>query len=122
MKVYWQQEDNWGDKLTPYIIEKITGKKPEFSDKPGKILLVGSIFTHAKEGDVVFGSGLLSPEYPPHTSKIKVLSVRGLLTSAVLGKMGIPVKEVLGDPALVLPYLYQPKVKKEYERGMVLHY
>ena len=122
MKVYWQQEDNWGDKLTPYIIEKITGKKPEFSDGEGKILLIGSILTHARKGDVVFGSGLLDKNHLPKSLDILVESCRGLLTKGVLESRGIKVKKVLGDPAIILPLLYKPKVNKQYEKGMVLHY
>ena len=122
MKLYWQPEENVGDKLTPYIYEKLTGNEPVFSRKPGKTLIIGSILHHAKEGDVVFGSGLISPKHLPQSKDITVKGVRGFLTQYTLQKHGIKVGGVVSDPAIVMPEIYKPMVEKEYELGIVPHY
>lgn len=43
MKVYWQQENNVGDKLTPFILKRLFNVDCEFSTGEGKLLAIGSI-------------------------------------------------------------------------------
>lgn len=124
MKVYWQQENNFGDKLTPYILEKLFNVDCEFSREGGKLLGVGSILHHATSGDVIWGSGLISARHLPQDLDIRVLAVRGPVTAMVLERIGVPnMKNVVyGDPALLLPRIYNPEIKKVYDYGYIPHY
>ena len=123
MKVYWQQENNVGDKLTPYILKNLFGITAKFSRKKGKLLGVGSILSHAKVGDTIWGSGLISPHHLPQSADLNVLAVRGPLTRDILSKMGVKCNDcILGDPALLLPQICKPIVEIRYEKGIIPHY
>lgn len=123
IKAYWQQEDNFGDKLTPFLLKELFGIECEFSDGKNKLLAVGSVLHHAKEGDVIWGSGLISPTHLPQSNKIKALAVRGIATRNTLRDFGVDVHStIFGDPALLLPRVYSPKIEIEYGIGIVPHY
>ena len=123
VNTYWQQEDNFGDKLTPYILEKLFGVEAVLKKHGNKLLGIGSILTHAEKGDTVWGSGALSPQHKPKSNRLNILALRGPNTRKVLKDMGIKIKEVpFGDPALLLPRVYKPDVKKEYKIGITPHY
>ncbi|MCF7568964.1 polysaccharide pyruvyl transferase family protein [Sabulilitoribacter arenilitoris] len=128
-KLQGKTKENFGDLLGKYLVEKISKKKVVWS-KPNKhsiynlfkpiYVTIGSILTHVNKNCVVWGSGIISKEYP--IKKAKFLAVRGPQTRAHLLQQGYHVPEVYGDPALLLPMYYNPKIKKEYEVGIIPHY
>lgn len=124
MKVYWQQENNFGDKLTPYILKNLFGVDCRFSRSPRRVFGVGSILSYAKDRDVIWGSGLISRYHLPQGINLEVLALRGPLTRIELESIGVPnIKEVIyGDPALLLPRIYFPDTKKIYKVGYIPHY
>lgn len=130
---YWDGEENFGDSIGPYIVSKISGR-PVLNimdlDMPG-IMSVGSILQLVdRKGLTILGSGFIeSPDVEVRNRILKnkplVLSVRGKLTKSKLEEIGIdtPDDEFLGDPAVIMPLLYQPKVKEiKKEVGVVPHY
>ena len=52
----------------------------------------------------------------------KFLAVRGPQTRKNLLAQGYDVPEIYGDPALLLPKYYHPKIEKSYRLGIVPHY
>lgn len=124
MKAYWQQEDNIGDKLTPYILKRLFNIDCEFSKGKGKLLGVGSILSHADKGDYIWGSGMISPRHLPMSNELNVLALRGPLTKKCLEDFGVKMTEpvVYGDPAVLLPFIYSPKKLKTTKTGIVPHY
>ena len=71
---------------------------------PGKILGIGSVLEFAlRDGDIVLGAGYMdgAPALQPSAFKnVTVLSTRGRLSAAIH-----PSVELVGDPALYLPYV-----------------
>jgi pyruvyltransferase len=122
IKSFWYNANrNIGDSLTPIIVGRLLKKKVVWSrrnDTP-KLLAVGSIMKALRNGDVVWGAGIMR-EYDKfiHIDKCKFLAVRGKLTEKILGiDCG-----VYGDPAILLPLLFNPKVEKKYKLGIIEHY
>lgn len=131
---YWAGHHNFGDELSPYLISKISKRNVVYADRNifGKLVGVGSIINHenAYSNSYIWGSGLLTRKsikrrfWPirHRFSKSKVLATRGPLTSGVLQERGFKVASVYGDPALLMPLYYTPKINGEKNRvGLILH-
>lgn len=129
IKLQKKQKENYGDLLGRYLVEKISNKKVVWIN-PKKFSIynwfspiyvtIGSILSHATENCVVWGSGIISKEY--QIKKAQFLAVRGPQTRKYLMEFGYQVPEVYGDPALLLPRYFNPKVEKKYSYGIVPHY
>jgi hypothetical protein len=124
LKINFIPSNNFGDALNQYILFK---KNIPFHychhEIENKITLVGSTLTHhLSKNTHVFGNGVIS-----RTQKLRhglvYNVVRGPLTKKVLEESGIDVGEVVyGDPALLLPSMYNNKnIKKKYKLGIIPH-
>lgn len=127
--LYWWQPTpgntdflNFGDELSRVIVERILERKvsrAEIEDH-NKLLAVGSVLQFAKNGDVIWGSGvhgshIMLSAYQLHQLDIRAL--RGPLSRTFLICLGLDVPEVYGDPALLLPLLFpelKPNPQREY--------
>lgn len=124
-----KSQENYGDLLGKYLVEKIANKKVVFS-VPKKFSIrdffqpiyvtVGSILAHVNHKCVVWGSGIILKDQAVKNAKF--LAVRGPQTRKRLLALGYHVPEVYGDPALLLPKYYNPSVVKDYELGIIPHY
>lgn len=124
---------NFGDYLSLKIVERIVGKPIRVYQKGGiaerKMLAIGSIFSFAKENDVIWGTGingkLLEKKYYRFTH-LDVRSVRGPLTRRFLMEhFNIVCPEIYGDPALLIPYLFPEFKRKEnpaYDYIVIPHF
>jgi hypothetical protein len=128
-KLQGKTKENYGDLLGRYLVEKISGKRVVWAN-PSKFSItnffspiyvtIGSILTQVTSHCIVWGSGVISKEYT--IKKAKFLAVRGPQTRAHLLNQGYDVPEVYGDPAVLLPRFYHPKIEKKYSLGIVPHY
>jgi pyruvyltransferase len=120
IKAYWFQSKNVGDTLTPVIVEFFTDQKVEFVDRSenGKLLAVGSIMKALRDDDIVWGTGCMYEHDNFSHKKCTVLAVRGKLTEERMGKS----VGVYGDPALLMPRIYNPEVDIDTEVGILPHY
>ena len=129
IKMQGKSKENYGDLLGKYLVEKISQKQVLWS-KPSKFSIldffspiyvtIGSILTNVNSKCIVWGSGIVSKEYP--IKKAKFFAVRGPQTRKHLLSQGFNVPEIYGDPALLLPNYYNPQIEKEYAFGIVAHY
>lgn len=136
---WWSVAPNFGDLLSPYLIEKLTSKSVKhiknrvgskqksplltFSEPPFSYLAIGSIISRANKNSIVWGSGSFGTELKRDLNpKAKYLAVRGPLTRNLLRIYGINCPEVYGDPALLLPSVFNPPVKKKYSIGVILRW
>ena len=82
IRARWYNEDNnWGDKLNPILIKAISGQDVVYTKRAGhpKYIVVGSILHYADNKSMVWGAGLISPKHKPRGNPF-VLAVRGPLT------------------------------------------
>lgn len=122
--VWWPVAPNFGDLLSPWLIEKMTGRpvtKPV--DGEPSYVSIGSIIKRVRPGSLVWGTGSFGQESREEFQKnAKYLAVRGPLTRARLLSHGIKCPEVYGDPALLAPLYYNPKVAKTHEIGVIVRW
>lgn len=122
VKAFWYLSSNAGDALTPWLI-RLRGHVPVYAE-PGdcrRIVGAGSIISSAKAHDAVWGSGIgsLSERVP---AGAEILAVRGPLTRAAVHVGGGACPAVFGDPGLLAPLVYQPRVTTRRRIGIVAHY
>lgn len=125
---YWDEADNLGDTLTPVIVSYMLKKKDIAVDKripqSKHLYAVGSILTAGIQDTTVWGSGILNPKllYRIENRKLDIRAVRGPLTQVVLTDYGYETPLVYGDPAILMPEIYNPeKVEHKCKFGLVTH-
>jgi hypothetical protein len=84
--------------------------------------MIGSIINEANSDSLVLGAGLVASDRNPNGNP-NFSFVRGNLTVKALAEKGIDVQnDILGDPAVVLPQFYKPKIADlRYELGVIPH-
>src|SRR5690606_4571117 len=81
---------------------------------------IGSVIHHASKNSIVWGSGIIDKQQP--VEKADFRAVRGPQTRKFLLDLGYDCPAVYGDPALLLPKLFHPEVKKKYRIRIIPHY
>jgi pyruvyltransferase len=123
---YYHRSINFGDMLSPYILEKMSGKQCVYQEQTKDIttiMAIGSILGTDVSNSVIWGNGFAWKynETEVVTKPLDICAVRGKLTRTKLIENGIDCPEVYGDPALLLPKFYLPKIKKKYKLGIIPH-
>lgn len=122
---------NWGDTLNKVLVQKISGISPTIVNSSFKnpkkediYMVCGSVLGWADQNTIVWGTGFISNSTFITTIKApkKIYAVRGKLTREQLLKKGIECPSVFGDPALLMPRFYNPKLEKKYKLGIVCHH
>jgi pyruvyltransferase len=124
IRAHWWFGCNFGDMLTPYLVEHLSGTKAVWVERnsPGTVFMVtGSMIEQAFPGAHIWGCGIMYPA-SRLPSPLVVHAVRGRLTRDALRRSGNECPEVFGDPALLLPRIYSPIVEKKYNLGIVPHF
>jgi len=136
---YWTLAPNFGDLLSPYLVEKLTSKPVKhiylrpalkissfmapFRKQAFSYFAVGSILRRVNSRSIVWGSGTFGTEVRKDLNrKATYLAVRGPLTRNLLRIHGISCPDIYGDPALIIPELFNPPVEKRYSIGIVLRW
>lgn len=124
-------KSNWGDDINySFLPEVIEGNVEMKSEVPlykflklDTYLVIGSIIEMCSEPNcTIWGAGLIEGDSKDIPIPKKVLAVRGPRTRARLIEMGIECPEVYGDPALLIPLVYNPRIEKKYRLGIIAHY
>ena len=120
----WCVGPNWGDALSPVVVELLSGKPALHLAglHHDRYLVIGSILGSANERSEVWGSGFIRENESVIGRPRAVHAVRGPLSRASLLKQGIECPEVYGDPALLLPRFFNPDEPKRYCVGIIPHY
>lgn len=129
IKFIFKEKENYGDLLSKYLVEKISGKRvkwvhpkkqPWYKLNKTNYLAIGSILPHATKDSIVWGSGIIDHTHPVAEADFR--AVRGPRTRKFLIEAGYDCPEIYGDPALLLPNYYNPEVEKKYSLGIIPHY
>ena len=122
----WKKDNcNWGDDVNAILCQMISGKAvipyQYFWFKRKHYTCIGSVLQwYSSKDAIVWGSGLLN--YCRIVEKpFKVYAVRGPLTRQCLLDNNIECPEIYGDPALLFPYYYSPKIQKAFQVGIICH-
>ena len=113
MRLYYYYSYSFADAISPELISRICSKRIStingYEKKRGgstHLLALGSIFHHARNGDIIWGTGI-NPywqEKTPPLRKLDIKAVRGPLTrDYITDKLGLDCPEIYGDPALLFP-------------------
>lgn len=84
---------------------------------------IGSIITAGCQDCTIWGSGCLNTTILSRlrSRKLDVRAVRGPLTRMVLMEHGYAVPEIYGDPAILMPLIFDPEVEKKYKVSIIPH-
>lgn len=111
-----------GSKLTRLIrlLKRLITNNQSYSvaapwQKP--FFCIGSILRYASTDTIVWGSGFMNNYEKTKASKF--YAVRGPLSAR---NLGLEDKIAYGDPALLLPLLYNTTKEKKYDIGIIPHY
>ena len=132
---YWRYDEdneknqNLGDFLSKIVVDYFAPKSDGCSNKKTKTLYaIGSILGFRCQDAVVWGSGLISSQnfellHKTRFSCLDIRAVRGPKTREKLLELGKKCPMVYGDPAILMPKIYQPEYnEKKYDVSVVLHY
>jgi pyruvyltransferase len=124
------QPENWGDDINYYFLREIIQRPILIYNrislanrlKLKNYLVIGStIDMLCKKNTEIWGAGIIDKNKSLRFKPRKVHAVRGPLTRKKLLDHGIECPEVYGDPALLIPRYYKPKISKKYTYGFIPH-
>jgi pyruvyltransferase len=103
--------NNFGDLLGPYIVREILRRREldaRSASIDARLLSIGSIMHHSRNGDTVWGTGVNGKtlDVPFTVRELDVRAVRGPLTQKYLAGHGIQAPSIFGDPGLLLGALF----------------
>lgn len=120
---------NFGDDINKPLLEALLGRRVLCVDDPIRlprpgIMAIGSMFPWHIASDVyVWGTGVLEDSNRATWGKpIQVCSVRGPRTRKYLLNNGIDCPEIYGDPALLMPMIYNPFRLPKHQIGIIPHW
>ena len=130
---YGQEQQNFGDMLSPVIFDymcqyyKLDPEK--VVSKTRHLYIVGSILFFENQDAVVWGAGSLKKIERNFNNilhqrimrTLDIRAVRGPLTKENLVGMGTRCLDVFGDPAVLLPLIYKPKISTKKSVVVIPH-
>lgn len=124
--VFYHDIDNFGDQLTPYLVNKILKKNARLVRSPAfaRVLGAGSILHFSSRNSYIWGSGLIDKDRldPLSINKKRILALRGALSKTIIESNLGRVNCLLGDPGVLMPTFYSPSMRKNARVGIVPHY
>ena len=115
---------NFGDEFAPWLINKINGityDTPCSLNSDSILFSVGSILWACNDRSTIWGSGIIDLKQPLRKLPKKVCTVRGLFSRQKLLTHDVQCPEIYGDPAVLAPMYFNPKVEQKYELGIIPH-
>lgn len=132
---WWTRATNFGDLLSPWLVNKITGRDVQYAEcYQVNYSVIGSILGHVTQNSIVWRTGSFGMERPRREDDMafkrfslgaEFLAVRGPLTRNILEINNARCPRVYGDPALLVSRYYIPaslNSDEKFEIGIVLRW
>lgn len=136
IRLYWcrgkgrsdKNQQNFGDYLSPMIVEAISNRKVQYTEaRNADLLAIGSILNRESKARFlcfprsihIWGTGSMTPECR-YSKRHHYHAVRGRLTHAQIDMA--PPQMIYGDPGLLVDRLAGPSPQKKYRLGIIPHY
>lgn len=117
---------NFGDSLNSSLLRELVGKNFYesflFKNDKEELLMIGSVLEKMTKNSIIWGAGFINNNPEIFIKPKKVYAVRGPYTREELLKKNIDCPEIYGDPAILLPLFYKPKIIKKFKFGIIPHY
>jgi len=124
---------NLGDTLSPLIVNYMLKRsKIDTTKKLTKtkhFYALGSIILLGYQNATIWGSGfLINPSFLRRIRhhhffrKLDIRCVRGPYSQKILSDLGHTCPKVYGDPAVLMPYIYQPESEKKLDYLIIPHF
>lgn len=125
---YWHVSDNFGDALTPWLVQHLSGLPARFVDPWAgdevPYVITGSVMGWRMKKGIIWGAGCaneadLDPHlFSPPSPEFVIVMTRGPLSARWVREAGhAPV--AFGDPGFVVPKFYQPKMVEPRRVGVI---
>lgn len=129
IKAFWYRgENNFGDILTPWLINKITGLPAVYVDRDDpceKFVVTGSILNNEMVNAVIWGAGLANMSDTVPASH-RITAVRGPVTASIVRECTGAEPLVFGEPGILCGMFYEkllrPAGMRKYRAGILPHY
>lgn len=129
---WWNGTTNIGDCLAPIIVEWMLKQKQIESkkeiDKTKHLMTVGSLIGVGNFDSTVWGTGIMNAKNTvglvrrSKYVRLDIRAVRGPITRELLVQSGYECPKVYGDPGILMPLIYFPKVEKQFDIGVICHH
>lgn len=126
------ESKNFGDAMNITLVKYLSGKdvfpsrflKQTTQKHATSYAVIGSVCQWSRSQTIIWGAGFIGDEFKTKdfVKPSQVLAVRGPLSRVVYQANGIDCPACYGDPALLLPLIYNPTVEPIYEYGIIPHY
>jgi len=123
IKGYWCDFANFGDQITPLLLEYYKFTPLLSPAKHARFVSTGSILEHIPKSfsGSILGAGFIYESSRETFPKAKIIGVRGQLTKDHLG-LSRNKDVILGDPGLLASKFLQWRENKQYNLGIIPHY
>jgi len=130
---YWScgpnTSTNWGDAINPLVINHYSQKRALHIANVLNLInlpvytVIGSVLDNIRYKNlIIWGSGFKRSDSRLRVPPKDIRLVRGPLSRKLIVNSGYKCPENYGDPGLLFPQLYFPKISKQYKLGIIPHY
>lgn len=130
---WWDGSKNLGDSLSEVVFRWMLLQRGLSGDEKTKktihLMGIGSLIGMGRFDATVWGSGILNflqiynVAKQSRYRKYDVRAVRGPITRKILIENGYNCPAIMGDPAILMPLIYQPqKAEKCYDISIIQHW
>lgn len=130
LDLHYNNPYNLGDTLGMVIIKYLLDKRGVDIDKniskTRHLNCVGSNILCSYQNATIWGSGIMHNPTKRNIfftklsgRKLDIRAVRGPLTRKAIYSLGYTCPEIYGDPAILMPFIYNPIIEKKYKYSII---